>query len=97
MMASVAPVWDGNETWLVMGGIGMLAAFPLAFAIIFPALYFPVLAMLLGLIFRGVAFEFRATREDAAASAGTARSSGARSSPPSRRAACSASSSSASR
>src|SRR3954469_13732890 len=60
MMASVAPVWDGNETWLVMGGIGMLTAFPLAFAIIFPALYFPVLAMLLGLIFRGVAFEFRA-------------------------------------
>jgi cytochrome bd ubiquinol oxidase subunit II len=61
IMASVAPVWDGNETWLVMGGLGMLTAFPLAFAIIFPALYFPVLAMLLGLIFRGVAFEFRAT------------------------------------
>jgi cytochrome d ubiquinol oxidase subunit II len=61
MMASVAPVWDGNETWLVMGGIGLFAAFPVAFAIIFPALYFPVLAMLLGLIFRGVAFEFRPT------------------------------------
>jgi cytochrome bd ubiquinol oxidase subunit II len=61
MMNSVAPVWDGNETWLVMGGIGLFAAFPLAFAIIFPALYFPVLAMLLGLIFRGVAFEFRPT------------------------------------
>lgn len=61
MMASVAPVWDGNETWLVMGGIGMFTAFPVAFAIIFPALYFPVLAMLLGLIFRGVAFEFRPT------------------------------------
>ena len=61
MMASVAPVWDGNETWLIMGGIGMLVAFPVAFAIIFPALYFPVLAMLLGLIFRGVAFEFRPT------------------------------------
>src|SRR3954463_8955223 len=60
MMASVAPVWDGNETWLVMGGIGLLTAFPLAFAIIIPALYFPVLAMLLGLIFRGVSFEFRA-------------------------------------
>jgi len=59
MMATVAPVWDGNETWLVMGGIGMLTAFPVAFSIIFPALYFPVLAMLLGLIFRGVAFEFR--------------------------------------
>jgi cytochrome d ubiquinol oxidase subunit II len=61
MMASVAPVWDGNETWLVMGGIGIFAAFPVAFAIIFPALYFPVLAMLLGLVFRGVAFEFRHT------------------------------------
>jgi len=61
MMASIAPIWDGNETWLVLGGIGMLVAFPLAFAIIFPALYFPVLAMLLGLIFRGVAFEFRAS------------------------------------
>ena len=61
MMASVAPVWDGNETWLVMGGIGIFAAFPIAFGIIFPALYFPVLAMLLGLIFRGVAFEFRAS------------------------------------
>jgi cytochrome d ubiquinol oxidase subunit II len=59
MMASVAPVWDGNETWLVMGGLGMFTAFPIAFSIIFPALYFPVLAMLLGLIFRGVAFEFR--------------------------------------
>jgi len=61
LMNSVAPVWDGNETWLVMGGIGIFAAFPVAFTIIFPALYFPVLAMLLGLIFRGVAFEFRPT------------------------------------
>jgi cytochrome bd ubiquinol oxidase subunit II len=61
MMASVAPVWDGNETWLVMGGVGIFAAFPVAFAVIFPALYFPVLAMLLGLVFRGVAFEFRPT------------------------------------
>jgi cytochrome d ubiquinol oxidase subunit II len=59
MMASVAPVWDGNETWLVMGGLGIFAAFPTAFSIIFPALYFPVLAMLLALMFRGVAFEFR--------------------------------------
>ena len=64
MMASVAPVWDGNETWLVLGGIALFAAFPLAFAIIMPALYFPILAMLLGLIFRGVAFEFRPTRAD---------------------------------
>ena len=59
MMASVAPIWDGNETWLVLGGIALLAAFPLAFAIIIPAVYFPILFMLLGLIFRGVAFEFR--------------------------------------
>ena len=59
MMNSVAPVWDGNETWLVFGGIGLLAAFPLAFAIIIPAVYFPVLMMLLALVFRGVAFEFR--------------------------------------
>ncbi|HTL77609.1 MAG TPA: cytochrome d ubiquinol oxidase subunit II [Casimicrobiaceae bacterium] len=59
MMNTVAPVWDGNETWLILGGMGLLAAFPLAFAIIIPALYFPILLMLLGLIFRGVAFEFR--------------------------------------
>jgi cytochrome d ubiquinol oxidase subunit II len=52
-------VWDGNETWLVLGGGGLLAAFPLAYAIILPALYAPLIAMLLGLIFRGVAFEFR--------------------------------------
>jgi cytochrome bd ubiquinol oxidase subunit II len=59
MMNSVAPIWDGNETWLVLGGIGLFAAFPVAFAIIMPAVYFPILVMLLGLIFRGVAFEFR--------------------------------------
>ena len=59
MMTSVAPVWDGNETWLVLGGLALLAIFPLAFAIIIPAVYFPLLLMLLGLIFRGVAFEFR--------------------------------------
>jgi cytochrome d ubiquinol oxidase subunit II len=58
-MNSIAPVWDGNETWLVMGGGGLMAAFPLAYAIILPALYAPMIAMLLGLIFRGVAFEFR--------------------------------------
>lgn len=56
---SVAPVWDGNETWLVLGGGGLLAAFPLAYAVVLPALYTPLIAMLLGLIFRGVAFEFR--------------------------------------
>ena len=59
MMDSVAPIWDGNETWLVLGGISLLAAFPMAFAIIIPAVYFPILLMLVGLIFRGVAFEFR--------------------------------------
>ena len=59
MMNSVAPVWDGNETWLVLGGGGLFAAFPLAYAIILPALYPPIIAMLLALIFRGVAFEFR--------------------------------------
>jgi len=58
-MNSIAPVWDGNETWLVFGGIGLLVAFPLAFAIIIPAVYFPILIMLLSLVFRGVAFEFR--------------------------------------
>ena len=56
---SVAPVWDGNETWLVLGGGGLLAAFPLAYAVIMPAVYVPIIAMLLGLVFRGVAFEFR--------------------------------------
>jgi cytochrome bd ubiquinol oxidase subunit II len=59
IMNSVAPVWDGNETWLVLGGGGLMAAFPLAYAILMPALYTPVIAMLIGLIFRGVAFEFR--------------------------------------
>jgi len=58
-MNAIAPVWDGNETWLVMGGGGLLAAFPLAYAIILPATYPLIIAMLLGLIFRGVAFEFR--------------------------------------
>lgn len=61
MMNSVAPFWDGNETWLVLGGGGLLAAFPLAYAVIMPALYLPIIIMLLGLIFRGVAFEFRWT------------------------------------
>jgi cytochrome d ubiquinol oxidase subunit II len=59
MMNSVAPFWDGNETWLVLGGGGLFVAFPLAYAVILPALYLPIIVMLLGLIFRGVAFEFR--------------------------------------
>ena len=58
-MNAVAPVWDGNETWLVLGGGGLFAAFPLAYSIILPATYPLVIAMLLGLVFRGVAFEFR--------------------------------------
>jgi cytochrome d ubiquinol oxidase subunit II len=59
MMASIAPYWDGNETWLVLGGVGLLVAFPLAYSVIMPALYLPVILMLLALVFRGVAFEFR--------------------------------------
>jgi cytochrome d ubiquinol oxidase subunit II len=59
MMASIAPVWDGNETWLVLGGGGLLAAFPGAYAVLMPAFYLPIILMLLGLILRGVAFEFR--------------------------------------
>ena len=58
-MNAIAPVWDGNETWLILGGGGLLAAFPLAYAIILPATYPLIIAMLLGLVFRGVAFEFR--------------------------------------
>src|ERR1700720_443451 len=59
MVNTVAPVWDGNETWLVLGGAGLLAAFPLAYGVLLSALYIPVLLMLMGLILRGVAFEFR--------------------------------------
>ena len=59
VMNSIAPIWDGNETWLILGGVGLFAAFPAAFAIIIPAVYFPILTMLLAMIFRGVAFEFR--------------------------------------
>ena len=59
MMNSVAPVWDGNETWLVMGGGGLFAVFPLAYAVVMPALYMPIILMLLALVFRGVAFEYR--------------------------------------
>ena len=59
IMNAIAPIWDGNETWLVLGGLGLLAAFPLAYSIIIPAVYFPIIIMLLALVFRGVAFEFR--------------------------------------
>jgi cytochrome d ubiquinol oxidase subunit II len=56
---TIAPVWDGNETWLVLGGGGLFAAFPLAYAVIMPAVYTPLIAMLVGLILRGVSFEYR--------------------------------------
>ncbi|MTH98889.1 cytochrome d ubiquinol oxidase subunit II [Roseibium sp. RKSG952] len=59
MMNSVAPVWDGNETWLILGGGGLFAVFPLAYALIMPALYIPIIVMLLALVFRGVSFEYR--------------------------------------
>lgn len=59
IMNSIAPFWDGNETWLVLGGGGLFASFPLAYSILMPAFYIPIMLMLLGLIFRGVAFEFR--------------------------------------
>ena len=59
MMNSVAPFWDGNETWLILGGGGLFVAFPLAYAVIMPGLYLPIIIMLLALVFRGVAFEFR--------------------------------------
>ena len=65
MMASIAPFWDGNETWLVMGGAGLLVAFPLAYSIVMPAFYLPVIVMLLALVFRGVAFEFREVAQPA--------------------------------
>jgi cytochrome d ubiquinol oxidase subunit II len=59
IMNSIAPIWDGNETWLVLGALGLLATFPTAFAVIISAVYFPILVMLLALVFRGVSFEFR--------------------------------------
>ena len=59
MMASLTPFWDGNETWLVFGGVALFGAFPIAYAILLPALYLPAMVMLLALVFRGVAFEYR--------------------------------------
>ncbi|MGZ3236130.1 MAG: cytochrome d ubiquinol oxidase subunit II [Burkholderiaceae bacterium] len=64
MMNTVAPVWDGNETWLVLGGAGLMAAFPLAYAVVLSAFYLPLMFMLMGLVFRGVAFEFRFKARD---------------------------------
>src|SRR5258707_8006681 len=59
MVDSIAPTWDGNETWIIMAGVTVLAAFPVAYAILLPALYLPVIFMLLALGFRGISFEFR--------------------------------------
>ena len=59
IMNSAAPIWDGNETWLVLGGAGLFAAFPIAYSVVLSALYLPLIVMLIALIFRGVAFEFR--------------------------------------
>jgi cytochrome d ubiquinol oxidase subunit II len=59
MVNTVAPIWDGNETWLVLGGAGLMAAFPLAYSVLLSALYIPIVLMLIGLILRGVSFEFR--------------------------------------
>ena len=86
MMNSVAPFWDGNETWLVLGGGGLWVAFPQAYAVIMPALYLPVIVMLLALIFRGVSFEFRWVAKPHHRALGLSPSPAARSSPPSRRA-----------
>lgn len=63
-MNTIAPIWDGNETWLVLGGAGLLAAFPLAYSVVLTALYLPLILMLIGLVFRGVAFEFRLTASE---------------------------------
>ena len=89
MMLSVAPIWDGNETWLILGGGGLFAVFHLAYAILLPALYIPLILMLIALIFRGVAFEFR-FKADRSKPSGITRSTTAPSSRPSRRAWCSA-------
>lgn len=59
MMNTVAPVWDGNETWMVLGGAGLFAAFPMVYSAVLSALYLPIILMVIALIFRGVAFEFR--------------------------------------
>ena len=65
MVNTVAPVWDGNETWLVLGGAALMAAFPLAYSVLLSALYMPLVLMLAGLIWRGVAFEFRFKADEA--------------------------------
>ena len=86
MVNTVAPVWDGNETWLVLGGAGLLAAFPQAYATILSALYLPLMLMLAGLIWRGVAFEFRFKAASTTSPSGTRPSPGGPTSRPWRRA-----------
>ena len=86
MMNTAAPIWDGNETWLVLGGAGLLAAFPKAYAVMLSALYLPVLLMLIALVLRGVSFEFRFKAHDVEATLGRVLRGRARSPPRSRRA-----------
>lgn len=86
MVNTVAPVWDGNETWLILGGAGLFGAFPLAYAVITDALAAPLTIMLIGLIFRGVAFEFRFKATEEHRPFGIKRLSAALSLPPSARA-----------
>ena len=74
MMNTVAPVWDGNETWLVLGGAGLFAAFPMVYSTVLSALYLPLVLMLVCLIFRGVSFEIRA-KAQRTKPCGTSRSS----------------------
>ncbi len=81
MMNSIAPFWDGNETWLVLGGGGLWVAFPHAYAVIMPALYLPVIVMLLALVFRGVVVRVPLGRRRPASHAGTSPSPPARRSP----------------
>jgi cytochrome d ubiquinol oxidase subunit II len=92
MVNTVAPVWDGNETWLVLGGAALMAAFPLAYSLLLSALYIPLFLMLAGLIWRGVAFEFRFKADETHSRSGTRPSAGAPTSRRSRKApmACSA-------
>jgi cytochrome d ubiquinol oxidase subunit II len=85
MVDSITPTWDGNETWLIMAGVGLLAAFPIAYGILLPALYLPLIAMLLSLGLRGVSFEFR-YQVDRGRQTGMSHSASARSRPRSCRA-----------
>src|SRR4051794_41454523 len=82
MMSSIAPFWDGNETWLVLGGTLLIAAFPLAYATLPPAFYVPLMVMLFALIFRGVAFEYRFRAERHRRGGGCGVGGGAPAAPP---------------